>query len=237
MPTVFVNGIHIYYEIHGTGVPLVLIGGLASDLTYYEGIIRQLSHKYQVIAFDNRGAGRTDKPDIPYSIEMMADDTAGLLAALGIKYANVLGISMGGRIAVELTLQHPKQVKSLILVSTIVKRMPMTWSHRMLDVFFKLPFLRTAGRRYPAPSYAASRQREATRNYDATDRLREIHVPTLILHGKNDRLASCALAEEMHARIQGSKMLVFKGAHHFLFVRQEQFVAAVVDFLDAQTDD
>jgi 3-oxoadipate enol-lactonase len=150
MPAVLVNGIHIYYEIHGTGVPLVLIGGLASDTTYYEAIIRQLSYKYQVISFDNRGAGLTDKPDTPYSIEMMADDAAELLAALGIPHAHVLGISMGGRIVVEFTLQHPEQVKSLILVSTVVQRIPMTWSQRMLDVFLQLPVLRTVGRKYPA---------------------------------------------------------------------------------------
>ena len=237
MPTVFVNGIHIYYEIHGTGVPLVLIGGLASDLTYYEGIIRQLLHKYQVIAFDNRGAGRTDKPDTPYSIEMMADDAAGLLAALGIKDAHVLGISMGGRIAVQFTLEHPEQARSLILVSTVVQRIPMTWSQSMLDVFLHLPVLRTVGRKYPQPSYAAMRQREATRNYDATNRLSDIKAPTLVLHGKDHRLAPCALAQKMHARIQNSKMIVFNGGHHFLFVRQMQFVAAVDGFLDAQTAD
>jgi 3-oxoadipate enol-lactonase len=237
MPAVLVNGIHIYYEIHGTGVPLVLIGGLASDTTYYEAIIRQLSYKYQVVSFDNRGAGRTDKPDTPYSIELMADDAAELLAALGIPHAHVLGISMGGRIAVEFTLQHPEQVKSLILVSTVVQRIPMTWSQRMLDVFLLLPVLRTVGRKYPQPFYAAMRQREATRNYDATGRLNDIKAPTLILHGKDDRLAPCALAQEMHARIQNSKMIVFNGGHHFLFVRPTQLVAAVDGFLDAQTAD
>lgn len=236
MPAVFVNGIHIYCEIKGTGVPLVFIGGLASDITDNEAIIRQLSHKYQVIAFDNRGAGRTDKPDVPYSIEMMADDTAGLLAALGITHAYVLGISMGGRIAVEFTLRHPHEVKGLILISTVVKRIPTTWSHRMLDVFLKTPILRTLGRRYPPPYYAVVRQREAVRNYDATERLHEIRVPTLILHGKNDWIAPCALAAEMHARIQGSKMLVFSGGHQFLFRQQKQCIATVERFLDSQCD-
>ena len=77
MPTVEASGITIYYEVHGTGEPFVLIAGLLIDLTALEGIVSQLSQRYRVIAFDNRGSGRSDKPDIPYLIEMMADDTAG----------------------------------------------------------------------------------------------------------------------------------------------------------------
>ena len=91
MPTVKVNDINMYYEISGDGEPLVLIAGLGTDLTIYEPIIARLSKKYRVVAFDNRGVGRTDKPDIPYTI----DDTAGLLRATGIKQAHVLGVSIG----------------------------------------------------------------------------------------------------------------------------------------------
>ena len=131
MPTVRVNDIDMYYEIHGEGEPVVLIAGLNSDHTLYQklGIIPRLAERYKVVAFDNRGVGQSGKPDIPYSIEMMADDTAGLLHALGIEQAHLLGTSMGGRIATALALRHPQQVKSLILVSTILKSLkgtPMT---------------------------------------------------------------------------------------------------------------
>ena len=120
MPTVRVNDITMYYEIHGEGEPVVLIAGLNSDHTLYQklGIISRLAESYQVVAFDNRGVGRTDKPDSPYSIEMMAEDTVGLLDVLGIKKVHLLGISMGGRIALALTLRHPERVKTLMLVST-----------------------------------------------------------------------------------------------------------------------
>lgn len=121
MPTVNANNIAIYYEIHGAGEPLMLISGLNSDHTLYRGIVPQLAERYQVIVFDNRGVGQTEKPDIPYSIEMMAEDTAGLLSVLGIERAHILGASMGGRIAVALALQHPELVESLILVSTGVR--------------------------------------------------------------------------------------------------------------------
>src|SRR5260221_14763239 len=121
MPTVRVNDITMYYEIHGEGEPVVLIAGLNSDHTLYRGIIPPIAESYQVVAFDNRVVGQTDKPDIPYSIEMIADDTAGLLNALGIEQAHLLGTSMVGRIATALALRLPQQVKSLLLVSTAMK--------------------------------------------------------------------------------------------------------------------
>src|SRR5579883_3238531 len=96
MPTIKVNDIDIYYEIHGEGKPLVLIGGLGIDLSEIESITHWLAQRYRVLVFDNRGAGRTDKPDVPYSIEMMAQDTEELMNALAIEQASVLGISMGG---------------------------------------------------------------------------------------------------------------------------------------------
>jgi len=116
MPIVKVNDIEMYYEIHGQREPVVLISGLNSDHTLYRAILPQLAARYKVFVFDNRGVGRTDKPDIPYSIDMMADDTAELLNTLGITQAHIPGTSMGGRIAVALALRHPRQVKSLILV-------------------------------------------------------------------------------------------------------------------------
>jgi pimeloyl-ACP methyl ester carboxylesterase len=235
MPTVTVNDIAIYYEIHGEGEPLLLIGGLSNDVTDYARMIPELSQKYRVVAFDNRGVGRTDKPDIPYSISMMADDTAGLLNALGLGPVNVLGVSMCGRIAVDLALRYPEFVKSLILVSTYVKRIQPTWSSRLLDVLLKIPYWRTRVDQYPQPSYAFRRQREASRRYDASDRLPEISVPTLILHGKKDRFAPYRLAQEMHTAIQGSQMNTVDGGHLFLFMKQGLFLDAVEAFLDMLT--
>ncbi len=228
MPTIRVNNIDIYYEIHGEGQPLVLIAGLNSDHTLYRGMLHQLAARYKVIVFDNRGVGRTDKPDIPYSINMMAEDTAGLLNALGITQAHILGTSMGGRIATALALQHPQQVKSLILVSTIVKSLKgtsMTLSRRLLLLMLRLPVIRG-----PHPYYAVARQLEASREYDCMDSLNEIHVPTLILHGKKDKSVPYQLAEEMHSGIKDSKMITFQGGHLFFILRPKQFIEAVVEF-------
>jgi 3-oxoadipate enol-lactonase len=231
MPTVKVNDIDMYYEVEGAGEPLVLIAGLGTGMSPYRRMIRLLSQENRVLAFDNRGVGRTDKPDIPYTIEMMADDTAGLLKALDIMSANVIGISMGGRIALALALQHPELVRSLVLVSTSprVERKAGT----MLQ-FKVLKWIRAAGRvlgRTPQPYYAFVRQLNASGSYDCSDKLGEIRVPTLIMHGKKDRLVPSNLVEEMHAGIKGSKMITFEGGHGFFFWESERFADAAIEFL------
>jgi 3-oxoadipate enol-lactonase len=119
MPTVKVGDINMYYEDHGKGEPLLLIPGWGTDLTSWRFQIPEFSKKYRVIAFDNRGTGRTDAPDKPYSMKMMTDDAVGLLDALGIGKAHILGISMGGGIAQGIAIEFPERTKSLILAATI----------------------------------------------------------------------------------------------------------------------
>jgi 3-oxoadipate enol-lactonase len=118
MPIAKVGDINIYYEIHGKGEPLVLIYGYTGDSGLWFRQIPALSKKYRVIAFDNRGVGRTDKPDIPYTMLMMAGDISGLLDAIGIDAAHVFGISMGGMIAQHFALNYPQKTTSLILGCT-----------------------------------------------------------------------------------------------------------------------
>jgi len=115
-----VNDINMYYEIHGDGFPLVMIHGFAANLDWWPPyLIEEVSKNFKTILFDNRGAGRTDKLDIEYSIKGMADDTVGLMDALKIERAHVLGISMGGFIAQELVLNYPERIEKLVLCSTM----------------------------------------------------------------------------------------------------------------------
>jgi len=120
MPYTTIGDIDIYYEIHGPpdAPPLVLIGGWASYRWIWFRQVLALKEKYRCIVFDNRGAGKSSKPDIPYSMEMFAADTVGLLDALEIQKAHVLGISMGGLIAQQVAISYPEKVRSLILVAT-----------------------------------------------------------------------------------------------------------------------
>lgn len=118
MPTTKVGDITIYYEIHGKGEPLLLVMGYGSNSAHWLAAIDYLSQEYRVVAFDNRGTGRSDKPDVPYTIKMMAGDAVGLLDAIGIDSAHVFGVSMGGMIAQEYSLNYPDRVMSLILGCT-----------------------------------------------------------------------------------------------------------------------
>ena len=113
-----VGSVELYYEEHGTGDPLLLIMGLAADSQAWMFQIPDFAKQYRVIAFDNRGVGRSSKPAGPYTIHEMADDTLGLLDALKIDKAHVVGVSMGGMIAQELVLRNPERVRALVLACT-----------------------------------------------------------------------------------------------------------------------
>ena len=118
MPTIKANGIQIAYEIQGRGQPLVLISGVGYGAWFWHKIVPALAKRYQVVTFDNRGAGGSGKPDGPYTVPLMAADTAGLLDALEINQAAVMGHSLGGFIAQELMVSRPDLISHLILAST-----------------------------------------------------------------------------------------------------------------------
>lgn len=118
MPKVKANGIEFYYEIHGEGKPLVLLEGLGYASWMWKEQAAQLAQHFQVIIFDNRGVGYTDKPDMDYTIQLFAEDTAEILKALKIDKAHVMGASMGGFIAQEFAITHPEMVDRLILCCT-----------------------------------------------------------------------------------------------------------------------
>jgi pimeloyl-ACP methyl ester carboxylesterase len=118
MATATVGSIDLFYEEHGSGDPLLLIMGLATDSAAWLFQVPAFAERYRVITFDNRGVGRSAKPAGPYTIAQMADDAAGLLDVLGIARAHVVGVSMGGMIAQELALRHPARVRGLVLACT-----------------------------------------------------------------------------------------------------------------------
>ncbi|GAB4466320.1 MAG: alpha/beta hydrolase [Anaerolineales bacterium] len=118
MPKLNVNDIELYYETHGDGQPLVLISGLGYSLWQWHRMVPFLADHFQVITFDNRGVGQSAKPEGPYTAQMLAADTVGLLDALNIEKAIIAGHSMGGFVAQAIALDYPQRVEKLILCST-----------------------------------------------------------------------------------------------------------------------
>lgn len=134
MPKVEANDIQIYYELKGEGFPLVMINGGNENLDCWDPrLVKGLSKDFKLVLFDNRGAGRTDVSDKEYTIALLAQDTAGLMDALGIPEAYILGISMGGMIAQELAIDHHEKVSKLVLCSTSSQWSPNKEASRVVS--------------------------------------------------------------------------------------------------------
>ena len=111
-----VDDVNLYYEIYGQGDPLVLIAGTGISCAPWRPFqVPEFSKHYQLLIYDHRGLGRSDKPDMPYSTRLFARDCAGLMEALGIRKAHIMGHSMGGRVAQWVALDYPAKVRSLVL--------------------------------------------------------------------------------------------------------------------------
>jgi len=231
MPYAKVNNLNFYYEIHGEGLPVVVINGLGMDLSECTLVTAELAKTYKVLTFDNRGAGRSDKPNEPYTIEQMAQDTAGVMRSAGFQKGSVIGISMGGRIAMDLALTHPKMVASLVLTSTSTRAVNTNKLRRLFN-FYVIPRLPIFKGKYPQPYYAFARQRSASASYDCSDRLKQIHMPVLIAHGRSDKTVPLERAEQMHKILNESQLQVFKGGHMFFLLWDRlSYLNAVNKFL------
>jgi pimeloyl-ACP methyl ester carboxylesterase len=235
------------YVEAGSGEPLVLIMGLGGDHLAWGFQIPALAERHRVIAFDNRGVGQTEGPDGPCTTRMMAEDTLGLMDALGIERAHVLGVSMGGMIAQELALAAPGRVRSLHLGCTMAR--PDRYLRAVLDAWrairTALPFeaalrvqapwlfaprtyderrdfidtvLTTAvANPYPQSARGFLRQAEAVEAHDTVGRLASIACPTLVTVAEDDILVPPRLSRPVALGIPGAQMRAFPGAGHVYF--------------------
>ena len=260
MPFVRANSINIYYEIHGAGEPLVLISGLGGDRTFWQASIPILTLHFQVIIFDTRGIGRTDAPKEKYSMEIFAADLEGLMDALQIQKAYVLGYSMGGQIAMTFALKYPSRVSKLIIAASCAKLNTQIrlYVDAVLSVYegganprqmfelvapwlFSAAFLsNTENENYlqfdendpeQQPLYAWKNQYLAQREFDITDQLKDITAPTLILSGEADVFANAADNEVLAQRIPDAVHHELRGAGHlFNYEIPELFHKYVLNF-------
>jgi len=115
MPSTAIDQVELFYETHGSGMPLMLVAGLASDSQSWQPIVGDLSRHFLVITPDNRGVGRTKPQKIGITIRQIADDYIALMTHLGLSSVNLLGHSMGGFVALDLAIRYPDCVNKLIL--------------------------------------------------------------------------------------------------------------------------
>lgn len=237
MPVEKVGNINMYYEIRGEGEPLVLIHGAGLETSTVGHLIQMFTSKYKVVSIDNRGVGRTDKPDEPYSIEMLAEDTVGLLNSIGIKKAHFIGSSMGGRIAQVIAVKYPEMVKGLILTSTAARVSPSMKIE--LEIALKTPELWEElvkesavlfTQVYPPTRESFYRQFVATVEFDGKGQLSKIKAPTLIINGTKDHTISMGCTEELVKEIPNSKLILVEGDHLFAAVNLDLLVKPALEF-------
>jgi len=257
MPTLLINNCNIYYEIIGQGDPLLFIHGLGSSSRDWQDQIDSFSKTHQVIVFDVRGHGQSDKPDGPYSIPLFAKDTALLIEHLEVAPLSVVGISMGGMIAFQLAVDRPDLIKKLVTVNNTPEFVVRTFKER-LNIWQRFLVLRLLGMRkigeilskrmFPKPEQAGIRAtfvkrwaendprayRDAMRaivGWSVMDQIENIKCPTLTLASDND-YTSVAEKQAFTEKIPNGKLIVIEDARHALPVeRPAEFNAALGEFL------
>jgi 3-oxoadipate enol-lactonase len=247
MPTIVANGIDLHYVEAGAGEPLVLVMGFGGDHLAWGFQLAALSARYRVVTFDNRGAGRSSAPDVPYTTPMMADDTVAVMDHLGIARAHVLGVSLGGMIAQEVALAHPERVRSLQLHGTAARAdrylralmenlrivrhgLGAEAAQRAMALWLFGPstFEERADlidsllyaakiQPYPQSDVGFVRQGDAVMSHDALARLHRLTMPTLVSVGEEDQLTPARFAREIAGAIAHADFQTISRAGHASF--------------------
>jgi pimeloyl-ACP methyl ester carboxylesterase len=245
MPLVDVGDHRVYYEEHGAGDPVLLINGLGADHRAWELQTDYLARSFRVVVFDNPGVGQTTGPRGPYTTELFGDVAAGLLRALRVERAHVVGASMGGLIAQQVAVRHPDVVRSLVLhcpwwradpyTSALIRswksygdRAGMLELSRQIWLWVFTPrfyeerpdwFAQLEdGARNPVQSVEQfCDQAEACLAHRPLEAVAEIRAPTLVTVGDRDILTPPEHALAIHERIGGSVLHVWPGMGHAPF--------------------
>jgi 3-oxoadipate enol-lactonase len=257
------DGARIHYEVTGRsgGQPVLLIQGLGADKHGWDLQRLALSPFYRVVAFDNRGVGRSDKPFGAYTLQQMADDAIAVLDAAGVDAAHVVGASMGGAISQIVAVEHPHRLRSLTLACTACRN--TEWRRELLEGWADLAATqgmravageaahwligqRSLRRLWPVlgwlgpiaasgpPHGFVAQVRAILTAPEAqhTDRLNEVTVPTLVIVGNQDVLTPRGDSEELAERIPTAELVVVAGAAHGLMVEHAlTFNRVLGDFL------
>ena len=256
-----VGDIKIAYKIYGHGEPLIMIMGFSGTMDFWDArVIKKLAEHYQVIVFDNRGMGLTSDSPKEYTIKLFADDTAGLMKAIKIKCAHILGWSMGTNIAQELVLDYPEMTDKLILyaadpggqetiqpIPEVMQKLNDTSGTtrerglRSLAILFPEKWLQAhpdISKYFPKVTETASpqnvdRQAQAMATWTGSfSRLKQIKSPTLIITGTEDILTPPENSPIIAKRILKANLVEIPGGGHGLMYQEpDKFSQIVLDFL------
>lgn len=257
MPEILVNDVEHYYESSGKGPPLLLIHGLGSSTQDWELQTAYFSKFYRVITYDVRGHGRTDKPAGPYSIHLFASDGIKLLQGLGLEQVHVVGISMGGAIAYQMTVDAPDLVKSAVIVNFTPELIMKTFKER-LNLLSRKLIVRLLGMRkmgqvlserlFPKPEHVELRERftnqwakndkraylnslNALVGWSVSARLSEIECPLLVIASDED-YTPVSVKEAYMDKVKHGELVVVPDARHAVTVeRPDKFNEIVERFL------
>jgi len=260
VPKIRSRDIDLYYETIGQGQPILFIHGLGSSTRDWELQVAFFSNQYRTVTCDVRGHGKSGKPPGPYSIPQFAADMAGLIQALGIAPTHVVGISLGGMIALQLAVDAPDLVRSLVIVNAAPEFVVRTFQDR-LQVWQRQLIVRLLGMRrmaevlskrlFPKPEQADLRQvfvdrwaendprayREAMQaivGWSVTDRLSTVSCPTLVIAADQD-YTPVAVKEAYVAQMPRAELVVIEDSRHATPVeRPDQFNETVAAFLSRQ---
>jgi pimeloyl-ACP methyl ester carboxylesterase len=254
-----VDGLKMYYEIHGTGQPLILIHGGLGSTGMFEPILPALSKDREVIAVDLQAHGRTADIDRPLSYEAMADDVAGLIRYLKIDKADVMGYSVGGEVALRVAIQHPESVRKLVIVSATFRRdgwypeivagmtrMGPASAAQMKQTPIYQSYLQIAPRPEDWTVLNTKLGEMFRKDYDWSSEVRTIRAPTLLVFGDADAVRT-AHAVEFFELLGGGKkdpgwdgsgmstarLAILPGVTHYTIFASPAVVSVVVPFLDA----
>jgi len=259
MPKIGIGDLELNYERGGSGEPLLLIQGMsANHRAWGEPFRSRLEEAFEVIVFDNRGMGLSSPVSDPFAIADMAADTIGLMEALELESAHVMGISMGGMIAQELVLAHPERVRSLTLGCTycggegsqlmdpadfqgLVAAMASGDQDRVFAAMYELnlsPGFRAEASHFdafaamaaelPSPRETIGLQLQAIMGHNTRDRLPGIVTPTLVIHGTVDRVLGVANGRLIGSLIPGARLEIFDEVGHMFWWEQPERAAGLV---------